>query len=607
MLRREKSLEPPALAFSGESRYLTPLWVKGNKNRSDSTITDLELEAHKIDSSHQKIQDKITAALKLLTFREKNVFVQFWWPREVGKRQPLTTLYQPFGLGVIDERLWLYRQDSERHFIVVDEDNEEDYRSPAARVFRLGLPEWTSDIDSYSPQHFPQQECAISCNLHGYLGLPVFDSSTRLCVGVLELLTSARYTSYAYEVQQIHDALEVSIFPPNLMIYLILSYVPNERRRKDFSKIHTILKTLSDIHTFPLAQTWAVSQHCCFVSHERAIVKSCSSFDTRCIGKVCMSRNALPFHIQDMRKWPFFKASREQHLDRSCGLVGRALLSRGSSFCGDVTKLSEEEYPLVHNARMHKLTSCFAIFLHSVEADDDYVLEFFLPPDIKESRHVLNLIQTLKQNIQIASGFELGDSSYIQVVEPPMEVGVPLHINPDTIQISSPKTTVNNIFVMGASGAVSMVENAATTESASVTNQRPSKQKYPDKFTDIISDTKNLNRDDVTRHGFNVLGTTKNDNMISYPNVSGQKTSNNVIDAGEQSNRLKQGIKRKIDSLRMETVEKHVARSIDQAANNLGGKFSYLFIVFCSPFCDFINYYKIWPNLFSFFQLVKLH
>ncbi|KAD2002367.1 hypothetical protein E3N88_42051 [Mikania micrantha] len=532
--------------------------------------TDLELEAHRIDSPHQKIQDKIRAALKLLTFREKHVLVQFWCPHEVGKS--LATLDQPFGLGVIDERLWLYRQDSERHSIVVDKDNEEVYRSPAARVFRRGLSEWTFDLDSYTPQHFPQQECAISCNLHGYLGLPVFDSSTRLCVGVLELLTSARYTSYAYEVQRIHDALETVDLTTQQAFDSPILNVPNERRRKDFSKIYTILKTLCDIHTIPLAQTWAVSQHCCFVSHERVIEKSCSSFATRCIGKVCMSRNALPFHIQDMRKWPFFKASREQHLDRSCGLVGRALLSRGSSFCGDVTKLSEEEYPLVHNARMNRLTSCFAIFLHSVEADDDYVLEFFLTPDIKESRHVLNLIQTLKQNIETASGFELGDSSYIQVVEPRMEVGVPLHINPGTIQISSPKTTVNNILVMGASGSVSMVENAATTESASVTNQRPSKQKYPDKFTDIITDTKNLNRDDVTRHGFNVIGTTKNDNMISYPDVSGQKTSNNVIDAGEQSNCLKPGIKRKIDSLRMEAIEKHVTRSIDQAVNNLGGK-----------------------------------
>ncbi|KAM0000602.1 hypothetical protein Hdeb2414_s0020g00562531 [Helianthus debilis subsp. tardiflorus] len=60
---------------------------------------------------------------------------------------------------------------------------------------------------------------------------------------------------------------------------------------------------------------------------------------------------------------------------------------------------------------MNGLTSCFTIFLHSVEGDDgdDYVLEFFLQLGNKDSRHVVNLVQTLKQRIEIASGFELGE------------------------------------------------------------------------------------------------------------------------------------------------------------------------------------------------------
>ena len=77
------------------------------------------------------------------------------------------------------------------------------------------MPEWTSDLSNYLPEDFPQQEYAIhDCNLHGYLALPVFDKTAEgLCVGVLEFLRSSEHKSFAYEVEQVHDALEVSILP----------------------------------------------------------------------------------------------------------------------------------------------------------------------------------------------------------------------------------------------------------------------------------------------------------------------------------------------------------------------------------------------------------
>ncbi|KAJ0808024.1 putative transcription factor Nin-like family [Helianthus annuus] len=339
--------------------------------------------------------------------------------------------------------------------------------------------------------------------------------------------------------------------------------VPDEGRKKDSDKIYSILKTMGDIHNLPLAQTWAVSEHTSFVSHETVIEKSCSSFDTRCIRKVCMSGATLPYHVQDLAMWPFLKACRERHLDRSRGFVGKALLSRGSCFCGDVTKLSEEEYPLVHNARMNGLTSCFAIFLHSVETNDDYVLEFFLPPDIKDSTHVSNLVQTLKQKFEIASGFELGDSSDIQVVGPPTEVSKSLSIDPHTIQISSITTTNNNKLETITSDSESVMVNIAkkTESSANESNQWQSKHIYPDNITG----TENL-----TGHDFNVVGARKNNETVSYPSVNIQKMSDNITDAGEKNNSSKQGRKRKIDSLTMEAVQKHVEKPIDQAAKSLG-------------------------------------
>ncbi|KAF5753798.1 hypothetical protein HanXRQr2_Chr17g0784101 [Helianthus annuus] len=210
-------------SVSAESRYLTPLRVYANgdptisylelgaKNKIDinhQKIQELELGVDRIDLSHENTQIKIVSALRLLTFREQHVLVQFWSPQVVGKHQFLTTIDQPFGLGVMDERLLTYRRETDHNYFVTDNDHVEEEHSPVARVYRRGLPEWTPDVTNYLPKHLPQQECVIRCNLHGYLALPVFDMSMHLCVGVLELLTSSKYTSYAYEVQQLCNALQ---------------------------------------------------------------------------------------------------------------------------------------------------------------------------------------------------------------------------------------------------------------------------------------------------------------------------------------------------------------------------------------------------------------
>ena len=200
-------LEKPTIPSSGESRYLTQLWVSQNEEPQEELYRAENLVPH-----HRIIEEKIRIVLKLLSFREQHVLVQFWLARVAGKHQLLTTSDQPFGVGVATEELCSYRRDSERNVFLVDKDHAEEDISPPARVFRQGLPEWTSDLINYEPKDFPQQECAIRCNLHGYLALPVFDSTTNLCVGVIELLMSSKTTDYAFEVQQVHNALKVFFF-----------------------------------------------------------------------------------------------------------------------------------------------------------------------------------------------------------------------------------------------------------------------------------------------------------------------------------------------------------------------------------------------------------
>ncbi|KAC9657512.1 hypothetical protein E3N88_45434 [Mikania micrantha] len=424
MMWNKNVLERPTLPLSGDSRYLTPLWVSANVERpcqSDSTQSvTIGSEVQADSLYHQEIQYKIRTVLKLLSFREQHVLVQFWSPRFDGKHLLLTTIDQPFGVGVANEQLCIYRKDSEQNVFRLNTDHEEvENVNPPVRAFMRGLPEWTCDLTNYNKKDFPLLDSAIRCNLHGYLALPVFDSTKRLCVGVLELLMSSDLNDFAYEVEHIHQKLKIrNLTSPQVFDGPALN-VFNERRKNELDEIYGILKVVCDTHNLPLAQTWMVSPSASFCAHEKVLKNCCSSFNTRCFRKVCMS-TAIPFYVQDLSTWPFMQASKECHLEMSRGVAGRALSSRGSCFCGDVTRLDEEEYPLVHNARMSRLTSCFAIFLHCVEGSNDYVLEFFL----KDSRRVLNIIQTLKHIVKAPSGFELGDGSSIEVVNPPMDLSV---------------------------------------------------------------------------------------------------------------------------------------------------------------------------------------
>nr|GEY11142.1 hypothetical protein [Tanacetum cinerariifolium] len=168
---------------------------------------DFSLTAENVNDPHnQKIlRDKIGTALKLVRIREQKVLIQFWSSHVIGKDQVLTNIDQPYGLGENDDQALLsYRKNSECNVLVAD-----NHLNPPGRVFKERLPEWTSDLVNYLPKYFPQQESASHCNLHGYLALPVFHKTTEgLCVGVLELLGSYKYTSFAYEVKQVHAALK---------------------------------------------------------------------------------------------------------------------------------------------------------------------------------------------------------------------------------------------------------------------------------------------------------------------------------------------------------------------------------------------------------------
>ncbi|CAL0300713.1 unnamed protein product [Lupinus luteus] len=143
------------------------------------------------------------------------------------------------------------------------------------------------------------------------------------------------------------------------------------------------------------------------------------------MGQVCMSTTDVASYIIDPHLWGFREACVEHHLQQGQGVAGRAFLSHNMCFCSNITQFCKTDYPLVHYALMFGLTSCFAICLRSSHSeDDDYVLEFFMPPritDFHEQKTLLgSILGTMKQHFQslkIAAGVGLEENGLIEIIE----------------------------------------------------------------------------------------------------------------------------------------------------------------------------------------------
>lgn len=361
------------------------------------------------------IKEKMARALRFFKeSTEHHILVQVWAPVKTGDRYVLTTSGQPFVLDPTSTGLHQYRTVSLMYMFSVDGESDGELGLPG-RVFRQKLPEWTPDVQFYTRKEYPRLNHAMRFNVHGSLALPVFEPSGQHCVGVLELIMTHQKINYASEVDKVCKALEAVDLKSSEVLDHPIIQICNEGRQKALAEILEILTVVCETHKLPLAQTWVPCRHRSVLAYGGGLRKSCSSFDGSCMGQVCMSTTDAASYIVDAHMWGFREACAEHHLQIGQGVAGRAFASQSSCFYEDVTKFSKAEYPLVHYARMFGLTSCFALCLQSAyTGNDDYILEFFLPLNIRENteRQLLldSLLGTIKKHLQslkVASGKEL--------------------------------------------------------------------------------------------------------------------------------------------------------------------------------------------------------
>ncbi|WOK97254.1 protein NLP3 [Canna indica] len=369
----------------------------GNFDGGDSKIMEIQQAGDDDDSSTLYLmKQRMTQALRhLKESTDQHVLVQVWAPVKSGSRSVLTTSGQPFVLDPQSTGLLQYRTVSVTYMFSVDGDNDGDLGLPG-RVFRQKMPEWTPNVQYYSRKEYPRLCHALNYNVQGTLALPVFEPSAQFCIGVVELIMTSQKVNYAGEVDKVCKALEAVNLKSSEIMKSPNIQICNEGRLAALAEILKTLTMVCERHNLPFAQTWVPCKHRIILADGGGSRKSCSSFDGSCMGQVCMSTTDVAFHVINARMWGFREACVEHHLQKGQGVAGMSFASHRPCFSKDITRFCKTEYPLVHYARMFELHSCFAICLQSTyTGNDEYLMEFFLPPDCKESDKQRALLKSM--------------------------------------------------------------------------------------------------------------------------------------------------------------------------------------------------------------------
>ena len=114
---------------------------------------------------------------------------------------------------------------------------------------------------------------------------------------------------------------------------------------------------------------------------------------------LCIEDTACYVNEREMQD--FVHACVEHYLEEGQGIAGKALQSNHPFFSADVKTYDISDYPLVHHARKFNLNAAVAIRLRSTcTDDDDYILEFFLPINMKGSSEQQLLLNNLSGTMQ---------------------------------------------------------------------------------------------------------------------------------------------------------------------------------------------------------------
>ncbi|XP_038711013.1 protein NLP9-like [Tripterygium wilfordii] len=397
------------------------------------------------------LDEKMLRALSL--FKESSgggILAQVWLPIKHGDKYMLSTYDQPY---LLDKVLTGYREVSRKFTFSTGGKSEYPLGLPG-RVFISKVPEWTSNVNFYSDAEYLRINHAVNHAVHGSIALPVFEHHEMSCCAVLELVTIKEKPNFDSEIEAVCHALKVvnlrstaprRLFPQNL----------SRNHRSAVAEITDVLRAVCHAHRLPLALTWIPCSYSEGAAGETIKVRvregnKCSD------GKSVLCVEDTACYVNDKEMQGFVHACGEHYIEEGQGIAGKALQSSHPFFISDIKTYDITEYPLVHHARKFGLNAAVAIRLRSTyTGDDNYILEFFLPVNMKgssEQQLLLNSLsgtmQRICKSLRTVSGAELTGGQGLN-----MEVGAVQSFPPVAIpargsQMDLPGTTMGSIEKM---------------------------------------------------------------------------------------------------------------------------------------------------------------
>ncbi|KAL0413778.1 UNVERIFIED_CONTAM: protein NLP9 [Sesamum radiatum] len=342
------------------------------------------------------LDEKMLRALHL--FKEWSgggILAQVWVPMKNGDNYILTTCQQPC---LHDQKLSGYREVS-RLFTFAAEPSPGSFPGLPGRVFTSKIPEWTSNVMYYNKAEYLRIQYAIDHEVRGSIALPVFedDSLERSCCAVLELVTTKEKPNFDLEMENICQALQAvdlsSTRPPRLH-----SQSLSKNHKAALAEITAVLRAICHAHCLPLAQTWIPCNYKVDSGCETVHVKGKNTSPSE---KYVLFIEETACYWSDTNMYGFVHACSNHYLEEGQGVVGKSFQSNQPFFNPDVKEYHITEYPLVHHARRFGLNAAVAIRLRSTyTGEDDYILEFFLPVNMKGSTEQQLLLNNLSNTMQ---------------------------------------------------------------------------------------------------------------------------------------------------------------------------------------------------------------
>ncbi|KAI4336698.1 hypothetical protein L6164_015191 [Bauhinia variegata] len=324
--------------------------------------------------------------------RDKDVLVQMWVPVCRGGRQILTTNDLPFSLGSTHLNLAKYREISEKYQFSAENDSKGLLAGLPGRVFGGKVPEWTPDVRFFRSDEYPRVDHAQEYDVRGTLALPVFEQGSRSCLGVIEVVMTTRQIKYRCQLESVCKALEaVDLRSSEISSIQNVKEACNKSYEAALPEIQEVFRSACEMHKLPLVQTWVP----CIQQSKDGCRHSNDNY-LHCISPV---DNAC--YVGDPSVQAFHEACSEHHLLKGQGVVGGAFMTNQPCFSTDITAMGKTEYPLSHHARMFRLRAAVAVRLRSIHCSrDDFVLEFFLPPDCIDDEEQKKMLTSLSMIIQ---------------------------------------------------------------------------------------------------------------------------------------------------------------------------------------------------------------